>query len=115
MATDAVVVPAAMDGTGDDPAAGSRRCSTHISSGCSGWPAAWPASEDARDLVQETFLRAARAPQRGADGASHEEAWLVRVLINVCRDRWRQAAVRHAAPRPRGTSRRPAPSIPNRR
>jgi RNA polymerase sigma-70 factor (ECF subfamily) len=50
--------------------------------------------EDARDLVQETFLRAARSPQSVPAGASHEEAWLVRVLINICRDRWRQVAVR---------------------
>ena len=30
-------------------------------------------------------------------GATHEEAWLVRVLINICRDRWRQNAVRTRA------------------
>jgi RNA polymerase sigma factor (sigma-70 family) len=51
-------------------------------------------SEDARDVVQETFLRAARRPRSVPEGASHEEAWLVRVLINICRDRWRQVAVR---------------------
>jgi len=50
--------------------------------------------EDARDLVQETFLRAARSPHSVPPGAPHEEAWLVRVLINICRDRWRQVAVR---------------------
>src|SRR5689334_25356790 len=50
--------------------------------------------EDARDLVQETFLRAARSPDSVPPGTSHEEAWLVRVLINICRDRWRQVAVR---------------------
>ena len=54
-------------------------------------------SEDARDLVQETFLRAARSPDSIPDGASHEEAWLVRVLINICRDRWRKTAVRTRA------------------
>jgi RNA polymerase sigma-70 factor (ECF subfamily) len=57
--------------------------------------------EDARDVVQETFLRAARSPGSIPDGASHEEAWLVRVLINICRDRWRKNAVRvraHALP-----------------
>jgi RNA polymerase sigma factor (sigma-70 family) len=52
------------------------------------------ASEDARDLVQETFLRAARSPSAVPVGASREEAWLVRVLINVCRDGWRKRAVR---------------------
>ena len=51
-------------------------------------------TEDARDLVQETFLRAARSPQSVPDGPPHEEAWLVRVLVNICRDRWRQLAVR---------------------
>ena len=49
--------------------------------------------EDPRDVVQETFLRAARAPHRVPDGATNEEAWLVRVLINICKDSWRHAAV----------------------
>ena len=53
-------------------------------------------AEDARDLVQETFLRAARSPESVPDGSAHEEAWLVRVLINICRDRWRQVAVRRS-------------------
>jgi RNA polymerase sigma-70 factor, ECF subfamily len=51
-------------------------------------------AEDARDLVQETFLRAARHAASVPVGARHEEAWLVRVMINIARDRWRQAAVR---------------------
>jgi RNA polymerase sigma-70 factor (ECF subfamily) len=50
-------------------------------------------SEDARDVVQETFLRAARSPGSVPWGAPSEEAWLVRVLINICRDRWRRVAV----------------------
>ena len=54
--------------------------------------------EDARDCVQETFLRAARRPAAVPEGASSEEAWLVRVLIDVCRDGWRRQAVRQAAP-----------------
>jgi RNA polymerase sigma-70 factor (ECF subfamily) len=54
--------------------------------------------EDARDLVQETFVRAAGArslPQEGT-GA---EAWLVQVLVRLCRDRRRRQQVRdrHAA------------------
>jgi RNA polymerase sigma-70 factor (ECF subfamily) len=54
-------------------------------------------AEDARDVVQETFLRAARSPASIPPGAPNEEAWLVRVLINICRDRWRQSAVRTRA------------------
>jgi RNA polymerase sigma-70 factor, ECF subfamily len=51
-------------------------------------------ADAARDLVQETFLRAARAPASIPCGFAHEEAWLVRVLVNLCRDRWRQARTR---------------------
>lgn len=50
-------------------------------------------SEDARDVVQETFLRAARSPRSVPVGPPNEEAWLVRVLINICRDRWRKLTV----------------------
>ena len=39
--------------------------------------------DDPADAVQETFLRAFRAPHRVPYGAASEEAWLVRVLINV--------------------------------
>lgn len=49
--------------------------------------------EAAADLVQETFLRAARRRRLPAgDGA--RERWLVRVLVNLCRDRWRRREVR---------------------
>jgi RNA polymerase sigma-70 factor (ECF subfamily) len=51
-------------------------------------------ADEARDLVQDTFLRAARAPASVPSGASAEEAWLVRVLVNLCRDRWPQTANR---------------------
>jgi RNA polymerase sigma-70 factor (ECF subfamily) len=51
-------------------------------------------SEDARDLVQETFLRVARAPSSVPSGRSGEEAWLVRILVNIARDRWRQTTAR---------------------
>ena len=51
-------------------------------------------ADDARDLVQETFLRVAQSIGSVPDGPSSEEAWLVRVLINICRDRWRQTKVR---------------------
>jgi RNA polymerase sigma-70 factor (ECF subfamily) len=51
-------------------------------------------ADDARDLVQETFLRVARAPGSVPDGAASEEAWLVRILVNICRDGWRRRASR---------------------
>lgn len=51
-------------------------------------------AEEARDLVQETFLRAARHPGRLPPVDSSAEAWLVRTLINLCRDRWRRLVVR---------------------
>ena len=52
-----------------------------------------PRRDDALDLVQETFLRAARSPDAIPVGARNEEAWLVRVLVNIRRDQWRHAAV----------------------
>ena len=55
-------------------------------------------AEDARDLVQETFLRAARAPHAVPEGTPHEEAWLTRVLVNICRDRWLRSRAESHAP-----------------
>jgi RNA polymerase sigma factor (sigma-70 family) len=51
-------------------------------------------ADDALDLVQETFLKAARSPESIPRGSSDAEAWLVRVLVNVRRDQWRKEAVR---------------------
>ena len=51
-------------------------------------------SDEARDLVQETFLRAARRPTAVPAGEPGGEAWLVRVLVNLCRDRHRRRMVR---------------------
>lgn len=51
-------------------------------------------ADDALDLVQETFLRSARTPKSIPVGSSDEEAWLVRVLVNIRRDQWRKANVR---------------------
>ena len=51
-----------------------------------------PGTEEARDLVQETFLRAARAQE--SIPAGNEEAWLVRVLVNIRRDEWRRDATK---------------------
>jgi len=66
--------------------------------------------DDARDLVQETYLRAAQKPTSVPAGMSSEEAWLVRVLINLCRDRWRQQAVRRRLTPPAFTAPRTTPS-----
>lgn len=55
----------------------------------------------AEDLVQETFLRAARSLPSIPAGA--EEAWVVRVLVNIRRDEWRKEQVRkrtHPEPAP---------------
>src|SRR5262245_43742471 len=54
-----------------------------------------PTADDALDLVQETFLRAARSPGSVPSGNPGEEAWLVRVLVNIRRDQWRKAGVRN--------------------
>src|SRR5258706_4741452 len=53
-----------------------------------------PGADEARDLVQETFLRAAESWRAVPVGAAREESWLVRVLINIRRDQWRKTAVR---------------------
>jgi RNA polymerase sigma-70 factor (ECF subfamily) len=50
-------------------------------------------AEEARDLVQETFLRAARASRSIPEGEA-AEAWLVRVLVNIRRDEWRRKATK---------------------
>jgi RNA polymerase sigma-70 factor (ECF subfamily) len=50
--------------------------------------------DDALDLIQETFLHAARSIGSVPVGGSAEEAWLVRVLVNIRRDQWRREAIR---------------------
>jgi len=57
-------------------------------------------TDDALDLVQETFLRATRSLKSIPDGTSSEEAWLVRVLINARRDQWRKRSFRNRHERP---------------
>ena len=52
-------------------------------------------TDDALDLVQETFVRVAGSPNSIPAGNAAEEAWLVRVLINIRRDEWRKAEVRN--------------------
>jgi len=53
-----------------------------------------PTADEARDLVQETFLHVVRAPMSVPHGGPGEEAWLVRILVNIRRDQWRKAVVR---------------------
>src|SRR5512141_273462 len=74
-----------------------------------------PSVDDALDLVQETFLKAARSPASVPAGVANEEAWLVRVLVNVRRDQWRKAAVRtrhdNEIERPSGVDRGPEAAL----
>src|SRR5665213_3281251 len=65
-----------------------------------------PTKDDALDLVQETYLKAARSVRSIPVGASQEEAWLVRVLINIRRDQWRKKSIRdrHDKARPAVTT-----------
>jgi RNA polymerase sigma-70 factor (ECF subfamily) len=51
-------------------------------------------ADDAHDLVQDTFVRAARSLRSLPVGLPKEEAWLVRILVNLRRDEWRKTAVR---------------------
>ncbi len=50
--------------------------------------------DEARDLVQETFLRALRSAVQLPSDRQEQEAWLVTTLVNLARDRGRRAAVR---------------------
>lgn len=51
-------------------------------------------AEEARDLLQETFLRAARSAHTLPESQPAAEAWLVRTAVNLCRDLGRRRAVR---------------------
>ena len=50
--------------------------------------------EEARDLLQETFLRAARRWHALPEDDRGAEAWLVRTAVNLCRDLGRRRFVR---------------------
>lgn len=52
---------------------------------------------EAEDLLQDCFLRAAASPTRLPRDPVIAERWLVRVLVNLARDRYRRARVRSAA------------------
>lgn len=51
-------------------------------------------AEEARDLVQEAFVRLARRTRGVPEEDRHAEAWLVKTLVHLCRDRERQLRVR---------------------
>jgi RNA polymerase sigma-70 factor, ECF subfamily len=52
-------------------------------------------ADEARDLVQDTFFKAARSLKSIPAGTAEKEAaWLVQVLVNIRRDQWRRASVR---------------------
>ncbi len=68
-----------------------------------------PDPEEARDLVQEVFLRAARRPGSIPADPAGGEAWLVTVMVNLCRDRQRRRVVRDRARR----ALRPATTVPS--
>ena len=66
-------------------------------------------ADEARDLVQETFLRAARSPGSIPPGEA-AEAWLVRVLVNIRRDDWRRRSTkRRLDPEGEAEAARPLP------
>jgi RNA polymerase sigma factor (sigma-70 family) len=67
-------------------------------------------ADEASDLVQETFRRAARSPD--SLPAGNEEAWLVRVLVNIRRDEWRRTAARKRLD-PEGTAHAARPESPD--
>lgn len=52
-------------------------------------------ADDARDLVQDCFLRVVERG-RWPEDETAAERWLVRTLVNLCRDRARRSAVRRA-------------------
>lgn len=56
-----------------------------------------PDAEEARDLVQEAFLRAARSVASVPSDDAGARSWLMRVVVNLCRDRRRRLAVRRRA------------------
>ena len=54
-------------------------------------------ADEARDLVQQAFLQAARHLHTLPPGEPGGEAWLVRTVVNLCKDRRRRLRVRQEA------------------
>src|SRR4051812_8341566 len=50
--------------------------------------------DEAMDLVQDAFVRAARDVSRIPAGDAAAMSWFVRVVVNLARDRYRRAVVR---------------------
>jgi RNA polymerase sigma factor (sigma-70 family) len=66
--------------------------------------------EEAKDLVQDAFIRAASATVPNDNAAAG--AWLVRVVTNLARDRWRRRQIRDAVKHLLGTeSHDPQPAL----
>ena len=57
--------------------------------------------EDARDVAQETFLRAFRA-LKGFKGQAKFSSWLYRITLNLCRDWMRRQKRTPVSPTPEG-------------
>jgi len=65
---------------------------------------------EAKDLVQDAFVRAAHARVPADEDAAL--AWLLRVVVNLVRDRWRRQKVRDAFARiVRSASHDPTPAL----
>jgi RNA polymerase sigma-70 factor (ECF subfamily) len=50
--------------------------------------------DEARDLVQETFVRVLQSPTTVPQDAHGRESWLITAMVNLARDRGRRRAVR---------------------
>jgi len=51
--------------------------------------------DEARDLVQDTFVRVLRCPAALPEDSQGQESWLVTTLLNLARDRARRRTLRH--------------------
>jgi RNA polymerase sigma-70 factor (ECF subfamily) len=51
-------------------------------------------ADEAQELVQETFLKVAESGMTRRGDIASEEAWLVRMLVNIRRDQWRKTTTR---------------------
>ena len=54
-------------------------------------------AHDAEDIVQDVFVRLMKNPQK-FDSHEHKKAWLIRVTINLCHDKFRSSWFRKTEP-----------------